>query len=682
MDKGVNKRTLYNWLAKCNFSFSKYHKGEFKDGALNEEVLDHLFGTCLPKFVSMREQGLLLPEDFDGIKDEVNGKSLQAYAKAKARAVAYAKAHPESDFGSNPDEALPILLWSHDEACASSMDTQSTGWLKNGLGKIQSKCNSGAKVMAAEFVSIWGTGWCALSNEEFVKATTREDDPYKGPQRSLVLFEVCNEGTRDEAYAAAQAEVIEGACGPETEADPAARAQSKLLTLTVTKLKSFLTKFKALFAKSAKKAGLQEKLGEWLRDHEDDRDLFLTDVDSSVSQTIHKGYFRNEHVDAQLKGTMRLIEEKTVHGDMPPFKHVFNYDNAPSHKKRSGDGLHLPNIKQKDGYKGPAKRSTTFPADAGDFKKGDVQSMTTTDGENKGLLTVGFERGYWDKDGKVAGGTKKLSLEDMSQQLSKDPDFKYCPTIIEDTVKDFNDRRVAEGRTCEFEVAVLSKFWCTLAFIEQYWNDVKQVTRERCDLTMPTLKAVFPVALATACPVTQIRKYMRRSLDHVDALLELGRHGDFDKIPALRKKYKSHRRAELIRLGLESEEKRRARGNWGSLERARRVFHQMTQEELVAAEVKFDEEKAAALKREEDAAAEAAGRLEADEAVYNAELLRMRRRAAAACAAAAAAAATTEEAWEEEQGGDEEEEVEMPIRARRIRVASTAGDGTPIGTTR
>ena len=43
---------------------------------------------------------------------------------------------------------------------------------------------------------------------------------------------------------------------------------------------------------------------------------------------------------------------------------------------------------------------------------------------------------------------------------------------------------------------------------------------------------------------------MQRSLDHVTALLELGRHADFSQIPLLRKKYKSYRRSELIRLGL------------------------------------------------------------------------------------------------------------------------------------
>jgi hypothetical protein len=62
---------------------------------------------------------------------------------------------------------------------------------------------------------------------------------------------------------------------------------------------------------------------------------------------------------------------------------------------------------------------------------------------------------------------------------------------------------------------------------------------------------------------------MQRSLDHVTALLELGRHADFSKIPSLRKKYKSHRRSELIRLGLCDEQVARKRSSWGSISHAR-----------------------------------------------------------------------------------------------------------------
>ena len=89
----------------------------------------------------------------------------------------------------------------------------------------------------------------------------------------------------------------------------------------------------------------------------------------------------------------------------------------------------------------------------------------------------------------------------------------------------------------------LAKFWCTLAWIEQYWNDAKAWTRRRYDYTLPKLKAEFPVALDTACPITQIRKFMQRSLDHVTALREIGRYGDFGRIDGLRKQYKRSARS-------------------------------------------------------------------------------------------------------------------------------------------
>ena len=62
---------------------------------------------------------------------------------------------------------------------------------------------------------------------------------------------------------------------------------------------------------------------------------------------------------------------------------------------------------------------------------------------------------------------------------------------------------------------------------------------------------------------------MKRSLDHVVAFLELGRHADFSQIPSLRNKYKSHRRSELIRLGLCDEKVARKRGSSGSVSHAR-----------------------------------------------------------------------------------------------------------------
>jgi hypothetical protein len=79
-----------------------------------------------------------------------------------------------------------------------------------------------------------------------------------------------------------------------------------------------------------------------------------------------------------------------------------------------------------------------------------------------------------------------------------------------------------------------------------------QVTREQWNYTITGLKAIFPVVLATACPIGRIRNCMQRSLGHVRALLDTGRKGNFAINTSLRKLYKSHRRSELINLGLAS----------------------------------------------------------------------------------------------------------------------------------
>ncbi|KAH8056185.1 hypothetical protein JL720_14253 [Aureococcus anophagefferens] len=50
----------------------------------------------------------------------------------------------------------------------------------------------------------------------------------------------------------------------------------------------------------------------------------------------------------------------------------------------------------------------------------------------------------------------------------------------------------------------------------------------------------FPLSLASV-PISNQRNYMQRSLDIMRALREIGRDGDFAKIPALKKQYKSHR---------------------------------------------------------------------------------------------------------------------------------------------
>jgi len=122
-------------------------------------------------------------------------------------------------------------------------------------------------------------------------------------------------------------------------------------------------------------------------------------------------------------------------------------------------------------------------------------------------------------------GSPEMRLSRRFVEKWPDP-LQPTPEILQDTFAAFNLRPEAD-RVCHFEMDYLSKFWCTLAFVEQYWNDAKRLTREQCDYTITKLKLVFPIALATATPPHRMRRFMQRSLDHAKALADTGRDGDF-----------------------------------------------------------------------------------------------------------------------------------------------------------
>ncbi len=86
---------------------------------------------------------------------------------------------------------------------------------------------------------------------------------------------------------------------------------------------------------------------------------------------------------------MRLAEWLTKIGKIPKFRHHGYYDNAPSHHKRDPQSLNVDAIAKTNGHGKVRIRDTTW--------QGNPQSMsvTTAQGEvNKGLQTVGFERGH------------------------------------------------------------------------------------------------------------------------------------------------------------------------------------------------------------------------------------------------------------------------------------------------
>jgi hypothetical protein len=186
LTKPVCIHTIWRWLQRCGFSYEGHVKAKFKDGALSDEVLNRLYDEVLPFWEQKVKEGMLSPDDFNGVTDEDDeGWSEQAYEKARLRAVAF-----EGDA-----DALPWLAWSHDEACADSMDAQWRAWVAKGQARLRSKGNSGKKLMAAEFVSIIGNGQPRLTDAEFVAAKAAG---YSGPQAALLLMEI---GGKDENMA-------------------------------------------------------------------------------------------------------------------------------------------------------------------------------------------------------------------------------------------------------------------------------------------------------------------------------------------------------------------------------------------------------------------------------------------------------------------------------------------------
>ena len=175
---------------------------------------------------------------------------------------------------------------------------------------------------------------------------------------------------------------------------------------------------------------------------------------------------------------MLLLAWQTKKGKLPRFRHHTWYDNAPSHWKRPGGALNVDAIAKGDGHgKGKPRVEDTVWL-------GVPQSMVVLDAAgrpvldedglpvNKGLQTVGAERGHWDKEGKVGGQGKALTLEEMRDVLRKDPDFAYCPTILERTFESFPEEMrglpwLQGVPPLEYSMDYLAKFWCSLAWIEQ-----------------------------------------------------------------------------------------------------------------------------------------------------------------------------------------------------------------------
>ena len=110
-----------------------------------------------------------------------------------------------------------------------------------------------------------------------------------------------------------------------------------------------------------------------------------------------EGYFNNDMLLEQVDRALTIFEAK-----YPTATGIFIFDHAPSHMKTPEYALNVEKMNVKDGGKQPFLRDT--------YWNGQVQTMVTADGVQKGLRTVLEERGV---------NTKGMNAEKLKEVLGE-----------------------------------------------------------------------------------------------------------------------------------------------------------------------------------------------------------------------------------------------------------------------
>ena len=147
----------------------------------------------------------------------------------------------------------------------------------------------------------------------------------------------------------------------------------------------------------------------------------------------------------------------------------------------------------KDGYGDALLRDTIWD--------GQTQKLTMPDPANpdkiinKGLRRIGHERGLRSHDGRVTATFIGPLNEDQSERHRvRCALLKFEMVALLSDHSDFSSaakrsilQTAIEEAGSQFHFLLDAKFWCNLAWVEIYWNDVKRITRDICDGTMPNL---------------------------------------------------------------------------------------------------------------------------------------------------------------------------------------------------
>ncbi len=194
------------------------------------------------------------------------------------------------------------------------------------------------------------------------------------------------------------------------------------------------------------------------------------------------GYWKNEHVVAQLRDTVIPIFNILHPPDM--YQGVFCFDNSRNHGYYAPDALIASNLNVSDGgsrCNGKVMRQGKF----GDS----VQNMQTPEGKQKGLRTILQERGI---------NTEQMLKADMIAVLNSHPDFANQKPWLQEICYEASHL-----------IIFFPKFHPELNWIERYWSIAKAYARANCDYTFETLKSTVPQALDHV-GVQTMRRYARK----------------------------------------------------------------------------------------------------------------------------------------------------------------------------
>ncbi|KDQ10774.1 hypothetical protein BOTBODRAFT_115299 [Botryobasidium botryosum FD-172 SS1] len=260
------------------------------------------------------------------------------------------------------------------------------------------------------------------------------------------------------------------------------------------------------------------------------------------------GYLKAQNIQDQATLAMDILD-----AHYPGHKHVFIYDNAPTHLARAPNALsarrmplHPP---KKKNFLCPVKTSEgltqSVRMEDGTFPDGTPQSLYFPEGHPQAGLFKGMKEILHERI------VKGALLPDPSTLLAQCPKFK-CPSPMDTTVHcccrrilfnqpDFANRTSGLEEHCKargYEVLFLPRFHCELNFIEQCWAYAKRIYREFPP--SPTLLDLERNAVAAldSVPLNAMRNFFRRSFRFMDAYRN-GLNGT--RAAWACKKYRGHR---------------------------------------------------------------------------------------------------------------------------------------------